>query len=146
MGKCTNSTKETITVYGGKHPNQPAPYSESRFVLKPGASTPDGWDCDGFFVPKDRTLHQRIGSNPRGPLAVKFIGAQGDFVVTQNDDQYRTDKPDFWTYSPEDSDCANAVLIEDAPIIGDIPNPRKVCWPIPDIAQSQVEQDAFPIS
>jgi hypothetical protein len=40
-------------------------------VLPPGATTPDNWDCDGFFLPADRTI-RRWRRGLRGPLAIKF--------------------------------------------------------------------------
>ncbi len=70
-GQCTNSTDEHLIVYGPKHPIERSIFDTSPYVLPPGATTPDLWDCDGFLVPADRLI-RRWRRIRRGPLAVKF--------------------------------------------------------------------------
>lgn len=53
-GQCTNNTGELLVVYGPKHPRERSIFDNSPYVLKPGRTTPDSWDCDGYFVPCDR--------------------------------------------------------------------------------------------
>ena len=70
-GQCTNETGEILLVYGPKHPQDRSIFDNSPYVLPPGDTTPERWDCDGFFVPSDRTLKRR-GRLQSGQLAVKF--------------------------------------------------------------------------
>jgi len=70
-GQCTNQTEEHLVVYGPKHERERSIFDTSPYVLPPGATTPDSWDCEGFLLPSDRTLHR--WRRPRhGPLAIKF--------------------------------------------------------------------------
>lgn len=70
-GQCTNQTGEYLVVYGPKHHSDRSIFDTSPFVLPPGMTTPDRWDCDGFLLPSDRSL-QRGRRRRRGPLAIKF--------------------------------------------------------------------------
>src|SRR5260370_42512869 len=70
-GQCTNNTKEILVVYGPKHPAERSIFEKSPYFLEPGSTTPDRWDCDGFFLPADRSV--RFWRSVRsGPLAIKF--------------------------------------------------------------------------
>ena len=69
--QCTNQTEEHLIVYGPKHDLEQSIFDTSPYVLPPGSTTPDSWDCKGFFLPSDRILggwHKR----GHGPLAIKF--------------------------------------------------------------------------
>ena len=70
-GQCTSRTHEYLIVYGPKHPKDRSIFDTSPYVLPPGATTPDHWDCDGFMLPADRMLTRWRGHR-KGPLAVKF--------------------------------------------------------------------------
>lgn len=70
-GQCTNATDEYLIVYGPKHLRDRSVCDTSTYVLPPGTTTPDRWDCDGLFLPSDRSIHLWRG-NQRGPLAIKF--------------------------------------------------------------------------
>ena len=70
-GQCTNQTEEHLIVYGPKHDRERSIFDTSPYVLPPGATTPDSWDCEGFLLPSDRML-QRWWGHRRGPLAIKF--------------------------------------------------------------------------
>jgi hypothetical protein len=70
-GQCTNSTDEILIVYGPKHPSDRSICDTTPYVLPVGTTTPDCWDCDGFFVPSDRSIRLWRGTR-HGPLAVKF--------------------------------------------------------------------------
>lgn len=59
-------------MYGPKHSAERSIFDTSPYVLPPDATTPDGWDCDGFLVPSDRLIRRRWRRSRRGPLAVKF--------------------------------------------------------------------------
>jgi hypothetical protein len=49
-GQCTNQTDEHVIVYGPKHESARSIFDTSPYVLPPGATTPDSWDCEGFFL------------------------------------------------------------------------------------------------
>jgi hypothetical protein len=67
----TNETDDILIVYGPKHPDETSIFDTTPYVLPPGATTPDRWDCKGFYVPADRRLFCWRRFNA-GPLAVKF--------------------------------------------------------------------------
>jgi hypothetical protein len=70
-GECTNATNEYLIVYGPKHARDRSSCDTSPYILPPGSITPNRWDCDGFFLPSDRTI--RLWRRELlGPLAVKF--------------------------------------------------------------------------
>ena len=69
--QCPNNTAEAVIVYGPKHEAERSIFDTSPYVLPPGATTPDKWDCKGFFLPLDRELRLSLGARP-GPLAIKF--------------------------------------------------------------------------
>jgi len=70
-GQCTNLTSEYLIVYGPKNEHERSIFDTSPYVLPPGNTTPDCWDCDGFLLPSDRSLRRWRGSK-RGPVAIKF--------------------------------------------------------------------------
>lgn len=69
FGQLSNKTGETLLVYGPKIGGN---FDNSLYHLPTGRKTPDDWDCDGFFVPKDRYADQAI-STVQGPLAIKYV-------------------------------------------------------------------------
>ncbi len=87
-GQCCNLTGEYIVVYGPKHEAEPSIFDTSPYVLPPGATTPDKWDCDGFLLPSDRAL-QRRSRLRHGPLAVKFWNFRRFAVWTLDAHAYR---------------------------------------------------------
>ena len=70
-GQCTNNTAEILIVYGPKHPSERSIFDTSPYILRPGDTTPDRWDCEGFLLPADRRIRGWKGSRS-GPLAIKF--------------------------------------------------------------------------
>ncbi len=82
-GQCTNATHEFLIVYGPKHETERSIFDTTPYVLPSGATTPDRWDCEGFFLPSDRQLRSRWGTQP-GPLAIKFWNFR-HFTVRQTD-------------------------------------------------------------
>src|SRR5229473_1667651 len=84
-GQCTNETDEYLIVYGPKHQTERSIFDTSPYVLPPGKTTPDSWDCEGFLVPADRSL--LLGRNLRtGPLAVKFWNFRRFWVRSADSD------------------------------------------------------------
>jgi hypothetical protein len=86
-GQCTNMTREYLIVYGPKHEKECSIFATSPYVLPPTKTTPDSWDCEGFFLPSDRALRPWRKSR-RGPLAVKFWNYRR-FSVHDEDRGYR---------------------------------------------------------
>jgi len=110
-GQCTNATGELLAVYGPKISG--APYDNALYCLPPGSTTPQDWDCDGFYIPVDRIANQAF-SRVRGPLAIKYPDAV-HFVITQN--------------APGEYDCFfNLGAFR----------PGEINWPIPYLQYSQV--------
>ena len=114
-GQCTNSTRELLIVYGPKHQCERSVFDTSPYVLPPGRTTPDNWDCDGFFLPSDRKL-KLLKRFESGPVAVKFWNFRR-FSVRQ--------RPDG-TY-----ECSwhNGVF-----------EPSQINWAIPNFTYSQVAE------
>jgi hypothetical protein len=93
-GQGTNLTAEYLIVYGPKHRSERSIFDTSPYVLPPNATTPDNWDCDGFFLPADRTLLRRWRSARRGPLAIKFRNHRRFAVRSDDAGVYRCPWPD----------------------------------------------------
>ncbi len=87
-GQCTNLTDEYLVVYGPKHVEERSIFDTSPYLLPPGRTTPDGWDCDGFFVPSDRAVPRWRGER-RGPLALKFWNRRRFSVWKAGEGGYR---------------------------------------------------------
>ena len=85
----TNQTGELLIVYGPKHPDERSIFDSSPYVLAPGRTTPDGWDCKGFLLPADRTLQFRRGARS-GPLAIKYWNQRRFFVSLVRSAAYRS--------------------------------------------------------
>jgi hypothetical protein len=114
-GQCTNATGEIVIVYGPKHRSDRSICDTTPYVLPPGATTPDHWDCDGFLVPSDRLIRLWRGSK-RGPLAVKFWDFRHFSVRRAGTSVYRTS----WN---------NGAF-----------EPSQINWAIPDLSYDQIEQ------
>ena len=50
------STEKHLIVYGPKHEQERSIFDTPPYVLPLGATTPNCWDCEGFFLPSDRKL------------------------------------------------------------------------------------------
>lgn len=83
----TNSTSETIIVYGPSRETDGGNYENSWYVLHSGKTIPENWQCDGLFIPKDRKFMQINGETVQGPVAVKY-GNLMPVTITQDGDQY----------------------------------------------------------
>jgi hypothetical protein len=112
-GQCSNLTDEYVIVYGPKHEQERSIFDTSPYVLPPGRTTPDRWDCDGLFVPSDRDLARWRGTR-RGPLAVKFWNHRRFYVWRIGDSVFRCS----W---------ANGIF-----------EPSQINWAIPDFASSEI--------
>jgi hypothetical protein len=86
-GQCTNASGEPLIVYGPKHERDRSIFDTSPYALNPGCVTPDGWDCDGFFVPSDREVY-RWSRIRRGPLVIKYWNYRRFAVRSISSDRY----------------------------------------------------------
>jgi hypothetical protein len=76
-GQCTNQTSEFLVVYGPKHKSENSIFDTSPYVLPPGATTPNQWDCDGFLLPSEESFAIGAGSGTaRWPSS---FGTSGGF-------------------------------------------------------------------
>lgn len=64
-GQCTSQTEQHLAVYGPKHEQERSIFDTSPYVVPPGATTPDCWDCEGFHVPSDRILQGLVEPQAR---------------------------------------------------------------------------------
>lgn len=122
-GVCENSTGEDLAVYGG---SSDGAWDNQLFRLPPGRRTPDTFDCDGIYVPKDRSVKQAVFPTKAGPLAVKYkplltfnIELEGTMYDLPNH------IPNFGVFTPSESKCPT--------------NSEQICWRIPDELQSWVK-------
>jgi|GEM_PF-4939998 len=83
----TNSTSEILIVYGPRRETDGGNYDNSWYILHPGKTIPQNWQCDGLFIPKDRKFMQINGETMQGPVAVKY-GSLMPVTITQDGDQY----------------------------------------------------------
>lgn len=87
-GQCTNHTTEYLVVYGPKDKTENSIFDTSPYILPPGRTTPDHWDCDGFLLPSDRVLQRRWRNSKQGPFAVKFWNLRRFWVAAVDDHTY----------------------------------------------------------
>jgi hypothetical protein len=121
-GQCTNNTGEAILVYGPKHPSDTSRFETSLYRLRPGITTPNGWDCDGFFVPNDRIASQ-AATNVQGPCAIKYFSVFS-WTVTKNGNNYNCPL-NQGLFKPSEVCCPSNY-------------PTCVCWRIPNLPQSSI--------
>ncbi|MEW4453793.1 hypothetical protein AB1L30_14055 [Bremerella sp. JC817] len=116
-GRCINATGETILVYGPKSATTPQDKDNALYRLPSSRKTPDGWDCDGIYVPNDRTADQLLGSDIAGPVAIKYVGLLS-FEIERDGTKYKL-PGNQGAFRPSETCCPS-----------DFPN--CVCWEIPD--------------
>eukprot|EP00922_Rhytidocystis_sp_ex-Travisia-forbesii_P018643 GHVS01027679.1.p1 GENE.GHVS01027679.1~~GHVS01027679.1.p1 ORF type:complete len:203 (+),score=20.03 GHVS01027679.1:111-719(+) len=101
-GRMTNNSGEAMLVYGKK--GHLSRWDNELQCLKNGMSTPDeeDWDCDGFYVPVDRTVSQAVLGDVRGPAAIKFSGLQTWTVHNGGPGIYALHQPNVGVYRHND--------------------------------------------
>jgi hypothetical protein len=132
-GTCVNKTGETIAVY-----HSPAPgtgFDTALFRLPDGRSTPGDWDCDGIYVPADRSVLLDGVTVVAGPLAIKY-GDRRTFTITKMGSIYvLPGKPKFEAvYVPHQTSCPT-----EYPLGFLLATPTAICWPIPPLVQAATE-------
>jgi hypothetical protein len=68
-GQCRNETGKTLAIYGPRGEDSKSANNELYF-LADGASTPDGWDCNGIYLPNGIKI---AGVDVTQPLAYKVL-------------------------------------------------------------------------
>jgi hypothetical protein len=86
--QCTNLTAEVLIVYGPKGQDERSIFDSSPYVLEPQHTTPNGWDCKGFFLPADRVIRYRRRTRT-GPAAIKYWNHRRFSVSQVEADAYR---------------------------------------------------------
>jgi hypothetical protein len=124
FGTCINSTLEDIAVYGPKSNESPPDWENALYLLPAGRKTPDNWDCDGIYVPKDRIAVQAVGPFLLGPVAIKYVDVL-IFVISQDDMDRYVLPPNQGAFTPNQVCCPSDW-------------PRCVCWNIPSLARNQL--------
>ena len=110
-GELTNMTGEILLVYGPVLPGETM--GSSLYHLPPGRKTPPRWDCDGFYVPRDRVADQAL-SEARGPLAVKYRDFRSPTITQTRPKHYR------------------------CPFNGGIFRQGQINWYVPDLAYEEI--------
>jgi hypothetical protein len=105
----TNSTSETIIVYGARRDTEGGNYDNSWYVLHPGKTIPKNWQCDGLYIPKDRKFLPMNGETIQGPVAVKY-GSLKPVTIAQDGDKYI------------EKDCQNEGIFHKSEIDWDVPD------------------------
>lgn len=125
MGQCINNSGETLLVYGPRLQDETR--DNQLYKLANGRKTSHGWDCDGFYVPKDRVANQLIDKS--GPVAVKYIGPIV-FNVTKNGAKLNANA-NQGVFTPHEVCCPSNW-------------PTCVCWEIPNLSTIEVENSTYP--
>lgn len=125
MAKIINKTNEMLAVYG---PKTVAEWDTTLYLLPSNCETPNGWDCDGIFIPNNRVADQLLGSNLQGPAAIKYSGSL-DRTITKEGNKYKC-PANQGAYSTNDSRCPTDDVV---PL-----TPRWVCWSIPNLKQEDI--------
>lgn len=69
-GQCRNETGKTLAVYGPKGEGSKSNVDNELYFLADGQSTPDGWDCNGIYLPNGIKV---AGVDVNQPLAYKVL-------------------------------------------------------------------------
>ncbi|MBW4695716.1 MAG: hypothetical protein KME27_28540 [Lyngbya sp. HA4199-MV5] len=69
-GQCRNETGKTLAVYGSKGEKSKSSFDNTLYFLADGQSTPDGWDCNGIYLPMGIKV---AGVDVAQPLAYKVL-------------------------------------------------------------------------
>ncbi|MBW4631158.1 MAG: hypothetical protein KME30_04415 [Iphinoe sp. HA4291-MV1] len=113
-GQCRNETGETLGIYGPLGEDSKSSYNNQLYFLANDQTTPDGWDCQGVYLPSDV---QVAGLDKTDATAVKIMdGTQ--LLVKKNSDTSE------WEFN-----------VPSAKVV----NPDKMNWFIPHISQAFVD-------
>lgn len=69
-GQCRNETGKTLAIYGHQGESSKSTVDNELSFLADGTSTPDGWDCNGIYLPSDSKV---AGIDVTQPLAYKVL-------------------------------------------------------------------------
>lgn len=81
-GQCRNETNKTIAIYGPPGEESKSASDGELYFLGSGESTPEGWDCNGLYLPNGL---QVTGVDVTQPLAYKVLNGT-QLVVKTNPD------------------------------------------------------------
>lgn len=69
-GQCRNETGRTIAIYGPKGEESKSAVDNELYFLADGTTTPEGWDCNGIYLPTGTNV---VGIDVKEPLAYKVL-------------------------------------------------------------------------
>lgn len=69
-GQCRNETGKTLGVYGPAGEESESSFDNELYFLANGESTPEGWDCNGIYLPSGIKV---AGVDVTQPLAYKIL-------------------------------------------------------------------------
>ncbi|NMG05667.1 hypothetical protein [Brasilonema sp. UFV-L1] len=113
-GQCSNKTGETLAIYGPLGEKSKSSYDNQLYFLANDQTTPDGWDCQGVYLPSDVKV---AGLENTGATAVQITdGTQ--LLVKKNSETSE------WEFN-----------VPSAKVV----NPDKMNWFIPNVSQTFVD-------
>lgn len=69
-GQCRNETGKTLAIYGPKGEDSKSAADNELYFLADGETTPDGWDCNGIYLPTGINV---AGVDVTQPVAYKVL-------------------------------------------------------------------------
>lgn len=113
-GQCRNETGKTLAVYGPKGEKSKSSFDNALYFLADGQSTPEGWDCNGIYLPGGIKV---AGVDVAQPLAYKVLdGTQLVAKVKPNTSEWLLNVPPASVFKAGEAN-----------------------WLIPDVSQAFIE-------
>jgi hypothetical protein len=81
-GQCRNETGKTLGVYGPVGEDSESSSDNELYFLGDGESTPEGWDCNGIYLPSGIKV---AGVNVTQPLAYEILNGTQLVAKTKPD-------------------------------------------------------------
>jgi hypothetical protein len=81
-GQCRNETGKTLAVYGPAGEDSESSFDNELYFLADGESTPEGWDCNGIYLPSGIKV---AGTDVTQPLAYKILNGTQLIAKTNPD-------------------------------------------------------------
>ncbi len=113
-GTCINNTPYRVLFYGPRLPNDTT--DNSLFYFEGGQTSPVGWDCDGFYIPVNRSLLIGTAEVHSGVGAGKILDVSTATLNLRTSNQFYVDA---------------AFIIWRAP--------GTVNWPFPTYSQTDID-------
>ncbi|MBD2499487.1 hypothetical protein [Anabaena azotica] len=100
-GQCRNQTGKTIAIYGPVPEESNSKYDNQLYFLANDQTTPDGWDCQGVYLPKDVKV---ASLDNTGAVAVKVMdGTQLSVKKNPDTSELELNQPSAKVINPDES-------------------------------------------